>query len=131
MAAVSPFSRVEAFKVTVAAGTAQAAPTSTNMIFNPGDVVGIEIDIPDGHSGLTGLAIATAHQPILPFSVGAWIIGNDDKIEWALYDLPDTGNFQAITFNTDIFVHSFYVRFLISDLHPAVGGGLLAPPLVI
>jgi hypothetical protein len=116
MAAGTPFDRVEAFKVTVAAGVAQAAPAATDISFNPGEVVGIEIDIPDGHSGLTGLQIASAHQPIIPFTAGAFLIGNDDKIEWTMQGLPDTGNWQALCFNTDRFPHSFYIRFLVVEL---------------
>lgn len=115
--------------MTVPPSTAIAAPTSTDMEFQPAEVVGIEIDIPDGHSGLTGLAIAYGHQPVLPYSPGAWIIGNDDKIEWALHNLTDSGTFQAITYNLDIFPHSFYVRFLVDDYNAAQDGGLLAPPL--
>lgn len=115
----------------VAAGTTIAAPSSTQISFQPAEVVGIEIDIPDGHSGLTGLAIASGHQPIIPFSRGAWIIGNDDKIEWAMHSLPDNGSFQAITYNTDIFAHTFYLRFLLNDYNASLDGALLAPPLAL
>lgn len=115
MANLAPFNRVQAFQVVAAAGTPQSAPVETDISFAPGEVVGIEIDIPDGHAGLTGLQIATAHQQLFPYTRGQWLIGNDDKIEWAVHDLADTGNWQAIWFNTDLFVHDFYIRFLVSD----------------
>lgn len=114
------------------ANTARAAALSTDVSFRPGVVVGVEILIPDGHLGLTGLQIATAHTPVLPYAVGQWIIGNDEKIEWALIEQPETGNWQAIAYNTDGFTHTFRIRFLVSDF--ATDGGavsLLRAPLVL
>lgn len=131
MPAGTPFDRVEAFKVTVAAGVAQAAPTSTDISFNPGEIVGIEIQVPDGHAGLTGLQIGSAHQPLIPNTAGAFIIANNETIEWTMQGLPDTGNWQAFCFNTDRFPHSFYIRFLVVELqrYAAQYAPVVSPPL--
>jgi hypothetical protein len=131
VANVAPFNRVEAKTLTVPAGTASSAPLSGDVSFDPGVLVGVEIDIPDGHSGLTGLRVATAHQQLLPFTAGDWLIGNDESLEWALHSMPDTGNWQLIGYNTDVFAHTFYVRFLVSDLAGVAGASVLAPPLAL
>lgn len=102
--------------MTVAVGVLQAAPASTDISFNPGEVVGIEIQIPDGHAGLTGLQLASAHQPLIPNTAGAFIVANNDTIDWTVQGMPNTGNWQALCFNTDRFPHSFYIRFLVVEL---------------
>jgi hypothetical protein len=131
VAAGQPFDRIEAFQVAVAAGVAAAAPTSTDISFHPGDVVGIEIIVPPGHLGLTGIQLANAHTPIVPYTAGAFIIANDEKIEWALQSGANAGNWQAITYNTDVFPHDFYVRFLVLELARSAGSSLLPAPLVL
>lgn len=130
MANVAPFNRLQAFTINVPAGTTQAAPQQTSTAFNSGVLVGIEIEIPNGHVGLTGLQIASAHVQVLPITPGQWIVGNGSSIEWALEELTDTGNWQAIAYNTDKFAHSFYLRFLVSDFigRPS-STAPVAPPL--
>lgn len=117
--------------MTVAAGVAQAAPASTDISFNPGEVVGIEIQIPDGHAGLTGLQLASAHQPLIPNTAGAFIVANNDTIDWTVQGMPNTGNWQALCFNTDRFPHSFYIRFLVVELqrYAATYAPSALPPL--
>ncbi len=129
MALAATFNRLEVVDVVVAAGVLRTAPTSTDVSFNPGEVVGVEIIIPDGHSGLTGIALAQAHQAIVPMNIGAFIIGNDEKIEWSLTGTTDTGDWQAFTFNEDVFVHTFHLRFLVDDLAERAAAGGFAPAL--
>lgn len=114
-------SRVIARQVTVAAGVPASAPVATDISFDPGIVQRVEIDIPDGHSGLTGLALQQAHQQVIPFDVGTWIVGNDDALRWELEDFIDNGNWQALAYNTDVFDHTFYLRFLVVE----VGAGAI------
>lgn len=110
-----------AFKVTVPAGTATATPTSTSVAFDQATVQTIEIVIPDGHAGLTGIALAQAHQQIIPQNTGQWIISNDEKLSFPVEDFLDNGDWQAICYNTDVYDHSFYLRFLCADI--------VAPPV--
>jgi hypothetical protein len=111
-----PADRVEVFDVLVPANTAKAAPLETVTPFVPGLVVGIEVFIPDGHSGLTGLRLAVAHSPVIPRTEGAWIIGNDEKITWDVTGYPSTGAWSVFGYNTDAFAHSFHLRFLIAEI---------------
>lgn len=105
--------RVVARKITVPAGTLSSAPLSTDVSFDQGTVTRVEIVIPDGHAGLTGLALQQAQQQIIPEDAGTWVISNDETIGWDVSDYLNNGNWQTLAYNTDVFDHSFYLRFLI------------------
>jgi hypothetical protein len=108
--------RFYAPSLTVPAGTAASSPLVLDVSFAAGVVTAVQIVIPDGHAGFTGLQIAQAHQQVIPIGSGQWIIGNDDKIDWDVDDQLDNGNWQLIGYNTDIFPHTFYVRFLVNEI---------------
>lgn len=113
--------RVEIRQVTSAAGTAQSAAVETNLSFDPGIVRAIEILIPAGHAGETGIAIAQAHQIIIPYDGTDWIIGDDNLLTWPVDDYLQTGSWSAFTYNTDAFNdHTWYVRFHVDELGAAV-----------
>jgi hypothetical protein len=107
---------IKPFVITVAPGTLSTAPAQTNLVFDPAIVVGIELIIPPGHNGLTGIALAQGHQPVLPDGKGDFIIGSGEKIEWPLDNFLDTGNWSAFAYNTAKVVHTFYVRFLVQTI---------------
>lgn len=116
--------RVEIFQVTAAAGTQQAAAAETILEMTPGIVRQLEIVIPPGHAGLTGIAIAQAHQIILPRKGNVWIIGDDDKITWPLENFLDADTWSAFAYNTDaVFPHSWYLRFLLDEIEAPIATG--------
>lgn len=121
--------QVFAYTVTVPAGTATAAPVSVDISFDQATVTTVEIVIPDGHAGFTGIALAQAHQQIIPQNTGGWIISNDEKLSIDVQDYLDNGNWQAIAYNTDVYDHNFYVRFLCSN--PVQSAAAPAPPLPV
>jgi hypothetical protein len=53
-------------------------------------------------------------QQIIPINSGGWIISDDDKITWPVQGLPESGAWQLIGYNTDIYDHTIQVRFLTS-----------------
>lgn len=109
--------RVESFKVTAVAGGTVASPIETQLTFDPGNVTGVELLIPAGHGGLTGIALAIAHQIIVPETVGGWVVGDDDLISWPLDGYLNTGAWSAFAYNTDpVNDHSWYLRFLIDNI---------------
>jgi hypothetical protein len=109
---------VEVFDVLVPAGTPKAAALETQTRWNPGDLVGVEVSIPDGPNGNVGFRIAFAHSPVIPRTEGAWIIGNDEKLDWPVVGYGDSGAWSVFAYNTDIFDHTLHIRYLVSDLHP-------------
>lgn len=108
--------RIEHFTVTVAASTAQASPAAIALAFDPGTVENIEIVVPPGHNGLTGIALRVAGQQVIPHTAGAFIIANGEVIDWPLEGFLNTGDWSALAFNTDVYAHSFYLRFLVNEV---------------
>lgn len=70
----------------------------------------IEVQIPSGHNGLTGLYVADSGTPILPYSqTPVFLIATDRTLEY------DVGNefgatLTIVTYNQDVFPHTHYVR---------------------
>ncbi len=121
--------RIESFTVAVPAGTAQATPQETSLVFPPGVVEAVEIVIPSGHFGLTGIALAQAHQRIIPRDGTSFLVAEDEVIRWALDGYLNTGDWQAFAFNADIYAHSFYLRFLVRKIVLSTGRRALAETL--
>jgi hypothetical protein len=107
--------RVEWFDVTVGSGTALASAVETATAFDPGVVERIELTIPDGHAGLTGLQFMIAHQQIIPFTPGSFIVGNDRVISWDTTNFLDNGAWSVLCYNTDVFDHTFHVTYLVNE----------------
>lgn len=115
MADTRPASRIEAFDVVAPAGTPKAAPLEVMTSFNPADLVRLEIIIPDGPRYLAGLRVALAHAPIIPQTAGSWIVANDEKLEFETAGYPNSGAWSCFVYNTDIYPHTFRVRFHLAD----------------
>jgi hypothetical protein len=96
--------------VTVPLGTPIATPTTTSP--NLGDIWidSIEILIPRGHNGLTGIGIANAGTQLLPYSqTAAYLVGDGDRLTFD-FGVEVANGLTIQTYNTDIFAHTFYLR---------------------
>lgn len=112
-----PVQRVQAFSLTVPRKTAKASPVTANLTFPDGQVVWVEIVIPVGHIGQTGVALVYGGQQVLPEDSGTWITSNGETIHWDLDDFPTGSRWQAQGYNLDtVNAHSFYFRFGIREL---------------
>lgn len=107
--------RIESFTVTVPAGTAVNGPLSTDLAFTDGTVEIIEIKVPSGSAGLVGFYLAHSGQQIIPYQSGNWIVSDDENIRWEVDHYPTGGKWSVVGYNSDVFDHSLYLRFLISD----------------
>lgn len=112
--------RVEVGTVTAAAGTLVSAPATVDLSFPPGTVSEVEIVIPAGHAGLTGIALGQGGQVVIPATAGAYIIGDSDVIRWPLDGFLDNGSWFAQAYNTDVFDHQWFVRFLVTETAPVI-----------
>jgi hypothetical protein len=119
--------RIEAFQVTVPAGTAQASPVDTQLNFLRGTVVRIQVMIPPGPSGLVGFAFVHSFQQIIPFRAGEFIVADDETITWDVERYPEAAPWVLRAYNEDIYDHTLYLRFSMSDELPSDLGGLLIP----
>lgn len=104
---------VRTFDVTIPTGTAQASPITTDLVLPIRTVEGVELVIPDGCAGLVGFRLTMAGTPVIPTNLGAWLVSNGEVIRWPLEGYPDSGAWQLQGYNTDLFDHTIYVRFLL------------------
>lgn len=130
MAAGAPDFYHRPFSVTIAAGTAKAAPASVNI--SPGLQVlhEVSVRIPPGPNGQAGFQILWTSVPLVPWGDSQqWIVGNDEKLSFPIGLEVDSGViFRA--YNTDVYDHTFYVLLTTSDVVRS-GAGVVAPiPLV-
>lgn len=130
----SPINRLEAFTVVAPAATLKSAPLEVDTSFGIGTVTRIELDVPDGHAGLTGIYLAVAHGRVLPRTRNGFFTANDAHLGWDVFDVPDSGAWSAFVYNTDLFDHSFYLRYSIINIvadTPAAAIEAATTPLLV
>lgn len=119
------------FTVTVPAGTVQASPVTVALTMPARVVRSVRIRFPPGPNGTTGIRLGAAGVQLVPWNTGAWLVGNDEVIDWPLEGQIDSGAWQAFGYNTGVNAHTVYVTFGL-DMVPGAGGvGQLGTPLVI
>lgn len=112
-------SEIRQFQVTIPHGTQVAANWTQPLTFPPRIVERITVLVPPGPRGMMGFAIGAAGVPVLPVNQGAWIVTDDDKIDWPLEDQIDSGAWQLFGYNTGAYDHTIYLTF---QLRPVVTG---------
>lgn len=115
-----PASRIEVFEVTLPAGTPKAAPLEVSTSFPDGELVGLELVFPDGCAGLVGVYLAVGHGQAIPTTAGAFIVGNDETIDYDLTGQSNNGAWSVFGYNLDLYPHTIHARFLVLDF-PYVG----------
>jgi hypothetical protein len=115
MPQAAPANQVYVFSVTAPANTPASAPVTVATTFPTGDVVGLEVVIAAGHSGLTGIYLTTGGGRAIPINKSAWITGDDEKLTYDLVDYLDSGAWAAVVYNVDVFDHTWQVRYLVHD----------------
>jgi hypothetical protein len=71
----------------------------------------VRIVIPDGHSGLTGIALGYGNNNVLPSGNQAFYSGNDRNIVLDYIDGQQGVAWQAIVCNLDTIAHAWEVNF--------------------
>ena len=120
--------RIETFHPSCAAGGASAA----NFTFNDGFVERLEVYIPRGHAGLTKILVTYGAFPVIPFQAAAWLTGDDKLYGFDIDNFPSADQWGATLTNSDVYAHSWEVRFLINEIPPPdVGGDASNLPVLI
>lgn len=102
--------------VTVPAGTLITAPFSAVIPLEDNQLLSVTVVVPDGHCGLTGIRLLQSQQQVFPWANNSYIVANDERIVYDYKDEIQASGMVAEGFNTDIFDHSFYFRFTITNL---------------
>lgn len=119
--------RVEMFEVTTPAATAVGAAISTSLPMDMGVTRKVEIIVPPGPSGLMGFRIAHSGQVVIPYSATTWIITDDEKLDWTLDGYPTGAAWSIVSYNTDIYDHTVYIRWFLDEIPDPLPG---AQPLL-
>ena len=114
-----------ATSVTSPAGTLAAAPTVASLALEAATLESVQVIIPPGHSALTGVRVVRQDVTILPWSPGTWLSGDSENEVWEIGSYFDAGDLHMEAYNTDIFDHTFYLRFNLADDAPRA---LIGPP---
>lgn len=96
--------------ITTPSGTLAAVPQTTAFPMINGTLVSIDIVIPSGHCGLTGIQFLQQGQEILPYANMAWITGNADRLTFPVDRAILTNDIQVRTYNTDVWAHTHNIR---------------------
>lgn len=103
--------RFEQAVVTCAASVPESNPTVVPLGFGGGIVMVIRIVIPDGHAGLTGIALGYGGNAVVPYGDGAYYTGNDREVILEYVDNVPGVQWQAFLCNLDLQPHSWEVDF--------------------
>jgi hypothetical protein len=117
---------VHKFAVTVPITATPAAPQVSNLVMPPREILSLTVIVPPGTRGLVGFAIGAAGVPFIPYQPGAWIVADNEKIEWPLEGQITSGAWQMFAYNTGRYPHTLEIRFL-ANLAVAAAGGALIP----
>jgi hypothetical protein len=103
-------------RITTPVSTSEASPLETTFALPQGTLVLIEVVIPSGHAGLTGLAIDYSGEHIFPWGRGTFLEGDDEVVSMDV-GRPIGGSPVTIrTFNIDdTFGHDHLLRFVVTD----------------
>jgi hypothetical protein len=106
--------RVYSIAFTVPAGTPQSAPISKTWRTEDNTIEDIELEIPPGHNGLTGIRVMKGDVQILPWSQGTFIVANDYVRTFPIGVYVPTSDVTLQAYNTGSFPHTFYLRMTVT-----------------
>lgn len=116
---------VYAFAVTIPPNTPQNSLSIQAITIPQRRVSTLEIVVPPGPSGLMGFLITMGGVRVIPSMVQSFIITDDERITWPLTDLPTSGAWQLAGYNTDVWPHTVYLRWLVDLVDSVPTGPLL------
>lgn len=103
-------------RVSTPRSTAEASPQETEVSLPQGTLESVEVVIPEGHAGLTGLAIQYSGEHIFPWGLGTWLEGDDEVVRLPVGRELGGSPVVVRTYNTDdTFSHDHLLRFLVLD----------------
>ena len=102
--------------ITVPAGTLSTAPMKQAWLTEDNVVQWIELEIPPGHNGFTGIRVMKGDTQLMPWGVGTWVTANNYVNRFDVDDYVPTNDVSIEAYNTGAYPHTFYLRMAITDL---------------
>lgn len=114
--------RVYEIDVQVPAGTLPSAPLSVPWKTEDGYWHDIELVIPDGHNGTTGVKVLKNDVSIIPWGGSTFIVASGYQRQFPVNGHVNMGDMKIVAYNQGFYNHTFYLRATISNtkLGPAV-----------
>lgn len=111
------------------AGTPQASPTSTDTGLPDCVLWQMEVVIPAGHQGYTGLQLYSSGAPIVPGAASSypWFTGDDEHPTYP-YSWEVQAGSVLRTFNTGTYDHTWQVRLLYTPVAAKGSGAAIVTP---
>lgn len=109
------FTRYYDQAITAPANTPASSPAQIPVPLETNHLDRIEIDVPDGHDRQTGIRITDNGSVIVPFSLNGFIVANNHYFTIPFDDDITVGDIVIQAYNTDVFDHTFYVRFVVRN----------------
>lgn len=104
--------------VTTPASTLSTAPQQTVWPLIDGHLLSLEVLIPAGHAGLTGISVKAQGVQIVPWGTSEFLVADDTTIPvWLDYDIANSG-LVILTYNTGAYSHTHYLRASVETLAP-------------
>lgn len=114
--------RIYPLTVAVPAGTQVANPVIVPWVTEDAVIADIEIQIPSGPNGTTGIRIMKGDVQLLPWGASSWIIGNDYNRTFPVGGYLPTSDIRVEAYNIGQNSHTFYLRMAVSSLNAGVAG---------
>jgi hypothetical protein len=104
---------------TVPAGTPKASPVTVQLTFGPAYVNKIRWRVPPGPRGNLGWALSMGGVQVMPQVAGEWVVADDEYDDWEIENLPDSGSWQLVGYNTGAYNHTVYLYFFTTPIQLA------------
>ena len=102
--------RIYSITVTVPSGIQPTSPQVTSWFTEDAWVDTVEVEVPPGHNGLTGIRLTKSDVQILPWSNNTWFTVNDYTRVFPIDDYIPTGDLKIQAYNTGSYPHTFFLR---------------------
>lgn len=102
---------IQRFAATIPAGTLQSAPITINLTMPARIVTAVTIIVPPGPRGEVGFALAAVGVQYIPSNANGFIVADNQRIDWALDNVIESGAWQLIGYNTGLYPHTLQVIF--------------------
>ncbi len=110
--------RIYPVTLTVPLGTQTFNPVTLAVALENALLVDIDLLIPPGHNGFTGLRIRSSRQQIIPWGNVDWIIASDYTHKFPVNEEIGSKSISITAYNTDVYDHTFYLHFTVTNLAP-------------
>lgn len=99
------------FACTVPAGTSFLSPVTVACNVGTKEVTAVRWRVPPGPRGHLGWWLAMGGVQVLPDQLGTYVVADGEWDTWVVDQLPNTGTWQFIGFNTGTNNHTVYLTF--------------------